>query len=294
MNVSLRQLRVFQAVARERNFSRAGEGVGLSQPAVSQAIGGLERRIGLRLLDRTTREVVLTEAGEALAARLARIVEDLDQALADVAGIASGRGGTVRVGSSPTLSANLMPACIAACAEELPGLRVVLLDRIQQDVLASVRAGEVDFGVVVEPAFDDDLAVEAVLDDPFVLVLPADHALARRKSVRWSMLDGAPLVLLDQASGSRRLIDRALETHGARCEVRQALGHPTTVFRMVERGIGLSIMPGLAAARPDASGLVVRPLAPRVERTIMLVRRRNRSLSPAAARVWELVKRVVP
>ena len=179
MNVTLRQLRVFQSVARTRNFSRTGEAIGLTQPAVSRAIGELERALGLRLLDRTTREVALTEAGRSLAARLDRALDELDATLADVAGLADADGGKVRVASSPTLSAYLMPACIAACARAAPRVRFVLLDRIQQDVLASVRGGEVDFGVVVEPPEVDDLHCEAILHDPFVLVTPQRHRLAR-------------------------------------------------------------------------------------------------------------------
>jgi DNA-binding transcriptional LysR family regulator len=290
MNITLRQLRVFRSVAEGRNFSRAGDQVGLSQPAVSRSISELESQLGLKLLDRTTREVVLTEAGQSLAARLDRVLDDLDQTLQDVAGLASARGGKVRVASSPTLSANLMPGCIASCAVQAPGIQFLLLDRIQQDVLDSVRSGEVDFGVVIEPSEADDLHCEAILDDPFVLVVPPAHRLARKAPVRWAALDGESLVLLDHASGSRRLIDQALERHGAHCEVKQQLGHPTTVFRMVEAGIGISVMPELSLPPEGLPQLVVRPLAPRVQRAIMLIRRRNRALSPLAERVWGIVR----
>jgi len=290
MNVTLRQLRVFRSVAEGRNFSRAGDQVGLSQPAVSRSILELESQLGLKLLDRTTREVVLTEAGQSLAARLDRVLDDLDQTLQDVAGLASARGGKVRVASSPTLSANLMPGCIATCAVQAPGIQFLLLDRIQQDVLDSVRSGEVDFGVVIEPSEAEDLHCEAILDDPFVLVAPPAHRLAQKASVRWTALDGESLVLLDHASGSRRLIDQALERHGAHCEVKQQLGHPTTVFRMVEAGIGISVMPELSLPPEGLPQLVVRPLVPRVQRAIMLIRRRNRALSPLAERVWGIVR----
>ena len=290
MNVTLRQLRVFRSVAEGRNFSRAGDQVGLSQPAVSRSILELESQLGLKLLDRTTREVTLTEAGQSLAARLDRVLDELDQTLQDVAGLASARGGKVRVASSPTLSANLMPGCIAACAAQAPGIQFLLLDRIQQDVLDSVRSGEVDFGVVIEPSATDDLHCEPILDDPFVLVTPLSHRFAQKASVRWTALDGQPLVLLDHASGSRRLIDQALERHGARCEVRQQLGHSTTVFRMVEAGIGISVMPGLSLPPEGLARLAVRPLTPRVQRAIMLIRRRNRALSPLAQRVWSIVR----
>ena len=290
MNVTLRQLRVFRAVAESRNFSRAGDQIGLSQPAVSRSIVELEGQLGLKLLDRTTREVALTEAGQSLAARLDRLLDELEQTLLDVQGMANARRGKVRVASSPTLSANLMPACIAACARAEPDIELVLLDRIQQDVLDSVRAGEVDFGVVIEPASPDDLQCETILADPFMLVLPPGHPFAARKQLRWQALDGAALVLLDHASGSRRLIDRALAQHGAQCVIRQQVGHPTTAFRMVEAGIGISVMPALAVPPAGLRSLVVLPLVPRIERTVMLVHRRNRAPAPLAQRVWQLIR----
>jgi DNA-binding transcriptional LysR family regulator len=289
MNVTLRQLRVFRAAALERNFSRAGNAVGLTQPAVSRSILELESQLGLKLLDRTTREVVLTEAGASLAARLDRVLDELDQTLQDVSGMASGRRGKVRVASSPTLSAHLMPACIAACARREPDIELVLLDRVQQDVLDSVRGGEVDFGVVIEPSSADDLQAEPILVDPFVLVVPPGHALARRREVRWIELAERPLVLLDHSSGSRRLIDDALRAHGVEPRVAQQLGHPTTVFRMIEAGIGIGVMPALAAAPQDLAPLRVLPLAPRVQRRVMLVHRRNRAPSLLAQRVWRLI-----
>ena len=293
MNVTLRQLRVFQSVARTRNFSRSGEAVGLTQPAVSRAILDLERGLGLRLLDRTTREVALTEAGRSLVARLARALDELDATLADVAGLADADGGKVRVASSPTLSAYLLPDCIAACARAAPRVRFLLLDRIQQDVLESVRGGEVDFAVVVEPRELDDLHCEAILHDPFVLVTPASHRLARAASVRWKALAGESLVLLDGASGSRRYIDDALERHGTPCRIEQELSHPTTVFQMVRAGIGLTVMPRLAVPPGGLPGLAMRPLLPRLERTVMLVRRHDRALSPVAERVWRIVSETV-
>ncbi|MEJ8823491.1 LysR family transcriptional regulator [Variovorax humicola] len=290
MNVTLRQLRVFLAVAESRNFSRAGNQIGLTQPAVSRSIVEFEAQLGLKLLDRTTREVALTEAGQSLAARLHRVLDELEQTLLDVQGMSNARRGKVRVASSPTLSANLMPACIAACAKVEPDIELVLLDRIQQDVLDSVRAGEVDFGVVIEPASPDDLHCETILADPFCLVVPPGHRFAGRKQLRWSALDGEALVLLDHASGSRRLIDQALQHQGAHCTVRQQVGHPTTAFRMLEAGLGISVMPSLAVPPAGFRNLQVVQLTPRIDRAVMLVHRRNRAPAPLAQRVWGLIR----
>ncbi|GAB2474323.1 LysR family transcriptional regulator [Comamonas humi] len=293
MHITLRQLQVFQHLAQGHNFSQTGTSIGLTQPAVSRSMVELEAQLGVRLLDRTTREVLLTEAGELLAQRIAPLLQELDDAFHEVADLGHAARGTVRVASSPTLSAALMPPCIAACAAHLPEVRLQLVDRLQQDVLAQVRSGEVHFGVVVEPSDTGDLDCETLLHDPFVLVCPAQHALAREQAVSWPLLRGSPLVLLDHASGSRRLMDAVLAEHGCgpeTCPVVQEVGHVTTAFRMVEAGIGLSVMPGQAIPPAGLPGLAVRPLAPERLRAIMLVRRRQRSLSSAADKVWAIVR----
>lgn len=292
MNVSLRQLRVFQAVAAHASFTRAGDEIGLTQPAVSRCVTELEQQLGLKLLDRTTREVTLTEAGRSLAVRLDRVLDELDTVLLDVAGLATLRSGRVRVASSPTLSANLMPDCIARCRLEHPGLELVLLDRIQHDALASVLSGEVDFGVVIDPVQRDDLHAEAILTEPFCLVCPTTHRLAKRRSVRWSDLASEPLVLLDHASGSRRLIDEALRAQGVQAPVAQEVGHVTTIFRMLDAGLGISIVPLLALPPGGLQGLATRSLVPRVQRRVVLVRRANRGLAPVAELAWDLVRRI--
>lgn len=292
MNVTLRQLRVFQSVAATRNFSRTGDAVGLTQPAVSRCITELEAQLGLQLLNRTTREVTLTDAGQRLAARLPRVLEELESTLQDVQEMATERRGRVRVASSPTLSANLLPECIAQAQARLPGLELVLLDRMQSAVLASVLSGEVDFGVVIDPGERDALHCETILTEPFCLACPPGHRLARKRTVRWTDLQGEPLVLLDHDSGSRRLIDRALAEHGVAHTVAQEVGHPTTIFRMLDAGLGISVIPTLALPPEGLARLAVRPLAPRVDREVMLVHRRNRALSPIAQAAWDLVKAV--
>ena len=292
MNVTLRQLQVFLSVAATHNFSRTGDQIGLTQPAVSRNITELEGQLGLQLLNRTTREVELTEAGRSLAARLPRVLEDLESTLLDVQGMATARHGKVRVASSPTLSANLLPDCIAHCQHVLPGVQIVLLDRVQNDVLASVLSGEVDFGVVIDPSEREALHCEAIYTEPFCLACPPTHRLARRRQVRWTDLANEPLVLLDHASGSRRLIDRALAQQGVNAQVAQEVGHPTTIFRMLDAGLGVSVVPMLALPPEGLPSLAVRPLQPRVDRDIVLVHRRNRALAPVAQRVWELVRDV--
>lgn len=152
MNVTLRQLRVFLAVARAHSFSRAGDTIGLTQPAVSRSISELEGELGLKLLDRTTREVVLTEVGRSLATALDRLVADLDDTLQQARQVSEQRRGRVVVASSPTVSTRLMPVYVAECAVRYPDIRMIVRDSVQVDTLQLIRTGGADFGVVVEPS----------------------------------------------------------------------------------------------------------------------------------------------
>lgn len=289
MNYSLKQLRVFVAVARAGSFSRAGQRIGLSQSAVSHSIKELEETLGVRLLDRTTREVTLTVAGQQLAVRLERVLDELNNTLLDARSTGQQLSGTVRVAASQTLSAHLMPQSIACCQQRYPAIRFVLHDRPQHWVMESIRSGEVDFGMVIDPIQATDLDGETVLAEPFLLLCRSDHPLAAQEQVSWQALNGADLVLQDYASGSRALIDEALACQGIEASIVQQIGHPATLFPMVEAGIGISVLPALALPLPESRPLVVRKLVPTVQRQLMLMRRKNRSLSGAARAVWEVV-----
>ncbi|HCN71292.1 MAG: LysR family transcriptional regulator [Pusillimonas sp.] len=298
MNISLKQLQVFRAVASERNFSRAGERIGLTQPAVSRAITELETQVNLRLIDRTTRDVKLTQAGQILAQRLPRWMDELENTLNELHSWANNRVGKVRIASSPTLSAALMPHCLALCARQAPGLQVILLDRIQHNTLGSILNGEVDFGVIVEPdeTHMRELYCETLLYDPFVVVYPGtslphlrQHAPRSHTHVPWKTLSGENLILLDHASGSRRLIDNLLNDLQIAHRIVQEVGHVTTGFEMVRAGLGINIVPGLAIPETGLQGLVVVRPTPVKHRRIMLARQRNKTLAPLANTLWDLV-----
>ncbi len=290
MNYSLRQLRVFVTVAQARSFSRAGEMIGLSQSAVSHSVKELETQIGVKLLDRTTREVVLTEAGHQLATRLERLLDELNSTLRDVGRLGQQLSGTVRVAASQTISAHLIPQCIAESNHRYPDIDFVLHDRPQQWVLESIRQGDVDFGIVIDPGAVSDLECEVVLSEPFLLLCRDDDPLASLSQVAWQALQGANPVLQDYASGSRPLIDAALAAQGVKATIVQEIGHPATLFPMVEAGIGISVLPALALPLPQGSRLTVKRFLPCIERQLMLVRRKNRSLSGAAHACWDVVR----
>ncbi|RKE36609.1 LysR family transcriptional regulator [Paraburkholderia sp. BL23I1N1] len=292
MNVTLRQLRVFIEVARLQSFSRAGDEIGLTQSAVSRCVRELEGEIGLKLIDRTTREVQLTDVGGNLVSSVSRLLTDLDDALREIREIGEQRRGRVVVAASPTIACRLMPRVVSSCGRQFPYITLGLRDDVQSDVVRKVKSGEVDFGVIIGPFSADDLLSESLMTDSFCVVSRDDHPLAAQERVAWTDLDGEQLVMLDYASGSRPIIDAVMQEYGVSATVVQELGHSATVFGLVEAGVGISVLPWLALPLPAGASLVARPLVPRAERTVELVRRRDRSLSPAAEAVWGLIRQL--
>jgi DNA-binding transcriptional LysR family regulator len=287
MNVGLRQLRVFFAVARHGSFSRAAEEVAVSQSAVSFAIQQLETELGLRLLDRTTRQVRMTAAGETLAAGGSRLIAELDSILKELKDVGERRRGRVVLACVPSVARGFMPSCVEHCAAKWPEVSFAIEDVAAKEVVAKVKRGDVEFGVSGGDIEESELHVEALARDPFVLACRRDDELARSQSVAWSKLSGRRLVMLNNTSGSRPQILDTLTRAGVHAEISVELAQPSSVLAMVEARLGIAVVPLLVAPSASDRTLTTRKLVrPSVSRTIFLLRRRDRSLSPAAAAVW--------
>jgi DNA-binding transcriptional LysR family regulator len=169
-----------------------------------------------------------------------------------------------------------------------PDIDFVLHDRPQQWVLESIRQGDVDFGIVIDPGQASDLACESVLSEPFCCSAVTTIRLPRCR--KWlAVLQGANLVLQDYASGSRPLIDAALVNQGVKATIVQEIGHPATLFPWWKPALASACCPPWRCpCRREATGR--QAITPVVERKLMLVRRKNRSLSGAAQAIWEVVR----
>lgn len=288
MNVSLQQLKVFVAVARERSFTRAAREFDLTQSAVSRCVRELEDAVELKLFDRTTRQVELTNAGASLERRIGRLLDEIELTLREERAAFDGHTGVVVIASNPVLSSAWVAQGLAACAAAFPGLIVSVRDQPQSSVLASVEQGEVDFGVVssAEPLDGDLLHAQAIFTTPLHAVLPAMHGLTRQSGVAWTRLNESPIVTLNADAGVRAALELAFSSNGMKRRPMQELGHVAAVLRMVELGLGIGVLPVDARWPVPGAGLVSRPLVPEMNLTTWLVHRRNRSLRPNASAAW--------
>lgn len=287
MNVGLRQLRVFLSVARHGSFSRAAEEVAVSQSAASLSVQQLETELGVKLLDRTTRQVRMTAVGETLAANAARLIAELDDMLKEVRDVGRQRRGRVVMACVPSVARGLMPKCVDYCSRTWPDVSFAIEDVSAKDVVTKVRRGDVEFGVSGGEIDDTELHVESLVQDPFVLVCRRNDDLMKAKSVGWTNLSDRRLVMLNNTSGSRQQIVDTLAGVGVRPQIALELAQPSSVLAMVEADLGVAVVPQLVAPHLDHPTLMTRSLTrPSVSRTICLLRRRDRSLSPAASAVW--------
>jgi len=284
-SVSLHQLRLFVTLARTRSFTRVGDEFGVTQSAVSRSIRELEDEIALRLFDRTTRQVTLTDTGRKLLSRIAPLVEELEATLRPGAGD-SAEPGVVNLASSCGLTASVLPALLASCTARLPDIAVLVMDRPQNAVLELVRSGEAQIGVVIGPDNLDEFAAEPLFADAFAAVVAVTHPLGAGERIEWHQLRGMPLLLLDDDTASLAAIEAALARHGVTGAVRQRLSQPAAVARMAEAGLGIGVLPMHAQKASPGERVRFLPLVPEATRTVMLVRRRGRALRASAAHVW--------
>lgn len=280
MNMSLRQLRAFVAVAQTGSFSRAARRIGLSQSALSQAVQQLETDLGVRLLDRTTRSVRLSTMGEEFLPGVQRLLSELDHQLQDLQDLKEHRRGYVAVACVPSVALRLLPSVLAQFQQAHPMVSVAMREVPRHQIITALRSGDVELGIANIPGDDPDLDSTFLLTDSFALVMRRDHPLAAREAVSWDEVSSARLVAMAQGTGIRLEMQRGLPVSAA---PHHEAEHPATLLAMVEAGVGVAPLPSLAWPKPDHPVLTYRPLiAPRVERQLFLIRRAGRDLSPAA------------
>ena len=290
-NVSLKQLRGFAAVVHEGSFTRAAGQLNLSQSALSALIRTLEAELGVKLFDRTTRRLEMTEAARELLPAVQRLLADLDRVAGDMRDVALRRRGRVRIGTTPLLAASLMPGLLSSFAKAYPEIELKLLDASADQLLAQMRQGELDLVLATFDEPEHDIEAEPLLRDPMVAVCARGHALACKMPLRWADLLDQPLLLLREGSGLRALVERCFAPIGGCPAPAMELTHITTAMAMAAAGMGVAILPAYALRVSKLASLnevVALPLqAPAVAREVSLAHLRQRSLSPAAQAMRE-------
>ena len=248
MNLSTRQMRAFLQVARVGNFTRAAEQAHITQAGLSILIREMERQLGCRLFDRTTRMVSLTPAGRRLLPVVERLVTELDDVAAELGAEGDAARQTLRIAATPLVSSQLLPWVFASFRAAHPHVALRLFDADLRDVEATVAAGEADLGLgfFFKAAPGLDRAPVGRFELMRVTQAAADGAPVGR--VPWSALRGAALIGLPPGNPIQKVIDRQLGEIGLADAKRPAFNFFGTLISMVEAGFGTAVMPTFALA----------------------------------------------
>jgi len=281
--VTLRQMRAFVAVAQDGSITQAAKRVHLTTSALSMLVSSLEGELGVRLFERTTRRLVLTEAGAELLPTIQTVFDELDSALEGLRQSSHRRSGRLSLATSPLLGATLVPSLLASFLKEHASVRVELLDLPVNAIAEAVRSGHVDFGVCTQDAEVPDLVSTVLFQDSLMLACLPTHPFANRRSVRWTELVGEKLVLLTRGAGLRSLVEHGFAAHGETIEPAFEVSQVTTAVGLVEVGLAVSILPSYALASARSVGVVQVPLIdPVVDRNIVALTAPQRKLTQAS------------
>jgi DNA-binding transcriptional LysR family regulator len=283
----LNDLQAFRAVAELSSFRKAAESIHISQPAFSRRIEKLEEALGVRLLDRTTRRVNLTAVGRDFDRKVQQLLDELDNTLLGIRGVAATRMGEVTIACVPSTVYYYLSQVISRYHERYPKIRVKVFDASANDVLSAVVRSEADFGLNFIGAQEGDIVFSPLLEERFVAACRRDHALAKKKRVSWTELAQFDYISVSKASGNRLLLDQALAGVPGRPQAIYEAQHVTTMLGLVEAGLGVAAVPSMAMPGADHPLLVSVPLVdPVITRKVGLIRRKGRTLSPAAQQLY--------
>ena len=292
--MELRQLRYLVALAEERHFTRAAAREHIAQPALSQQIRRLETEVGLALVERTTRRVAMTDAGELLVARARRILAEVEDAQAELATLAGVKGGRLAVGALHTMGPLDLSLLLASFHRNHPDVELTVREQSSEELAEMLRDDEIDlaFLSVTEHIQSRGLELHRLVTEEIVVVLPTQHELARRDSLELADLVDSPFIGFRPGSRLRELLESSAATAGFEPRIALESNESRRIRSLVSSGLGVAILPLSDAAGPGAPVAVARLLKPSMTRDVTLASRANRRHSPAAQAFFALTLHV--
>ena len=256
--MNLRDLRYLIALADLRHFGRAAAACHVSQPTLSTQIRKLEEELGVQLIERAPRQVMLTPVGVDIVERARRIVADVEQMRESARRTVDPEAGSVRLGLFPTLAPYLLPHVVPNIRVRFPRLELLLVEEKTEVVLQMLREGRLDAAVLALPLHEDWLETELLFEEPFILAMPLDHPLARHRELKLSELSEQHLLLLEDGHCLRDQALAVCQLAGAGEKEGFRATSLETLRQMVAAGVGMTLLPILAVKPPVPSSGSIR------------------------------------
>lgn len=241
LHLTLRQLRVFESVARHLNFSRAAEELHLSQPAVSMQIKQLEENVGLALFEQMGKRIFLTDAGKELhqySRAIARQLADMEAALNQLKGLEQG---SLKVAVVSTAN-YFLPPVLAKFCQRHPGIKVSLSVGNRESVLRQLAENETDLAVIGKPPEGMDLVAEPFLPNPLVVIAAPDHPLAKKRGIALKALEAETFLVREPGSGTRNAMERFFAQHKLKLNLGNEMSTNEAIKQAVQAGMGLGVV----------------------------------------------------
>ncbi len=248
---------VFRAVAECLSFRRAAEELYLTQPAVSLQVKALEEDLNVQLLDRTGSRVMLTPAGHKLLTYARRVNALLLKAEREVTALSGEHAGQLALGASTTIAQYVLPRMIADFHTTHPRVNTTLISGNTEHIVRAIARQEIALGLIEGPARSREVRTESFLADEIVLIVPAAHAWAERSSVACAEIASTPLLMRERGSGTRRVVEEALDKHGVRrsaLQIVMELDSTEAIKSAVEAGLGSGFVSYWAIAKDQRTG----------------------------------------
>jgi len=292
--MNLRQLRYLVALSDEQHFTRAAAREHVAQPALSQQIRSLEAEVGLALVQRTTRRVAMTEAGELLVARARRALAELDAAQAELQSLAGVQGGRLSVGALHTMGPVDLSLLLATFHERYPAVELTVREQSSEELAAMLRDDEIDlaFLSVTERIQSRELRLRPLVSEELVVALATDHALAGRGRLRLGDLAGESFISFREGARLRELLVSAAAGAGFEPRIALESNESRRIRSLVSHGLGVAILPRSDVEGPGAAVAVCDLVEPPLTRDVTLAARAERRPSPAAEAFGALVEEV--
>jgi LysR family hydrogen peroxide-inducible transcriptional activator len=288
--MEMHQLRYVVAVARTRNFTRAAEQCHVSQPSLSQQVQKLEEELGERLFDRMKREAKLTPHGQAFLSHAVRILEEMEAARREAIDAHGLLRGTLTLGVLPTIAPYLLPEALAEFTKKFPGVEIVVQEDTTARLLKLANAYEIDFALASRPIQDERLEVKDLFSEELLLALPPGHRLTRKRTVSAADLETERLIIMKEG---HCLGDQVLGFCGGG-DLQPVISFRSaqleTIQSLVHAGLGISLIPAMAAQQDRADAPVYRPLqAPKPARNITTIWPKQRPPGRAANEFLKMI-----
>ncbi|MGW3950692.1 LysR substrate-binding domain-containing protein [Streptomyces sp. NPDC004752] len=244
---SLSQLRAFAAVAEHLHFRDAATAIGMSQPALSGAVSTLEETLGVTLLERTTRKVLLSPAGERLAVRAKAVLAEVGALLEEAEAVRAPFTGALRLGVIPTVAPYLLPTVLRMVHDRYPDLDLRVYEEQTASLTDGLATGRLDLLLLAVPLGIPGITELPLFDEDFVLVMPPDHRLGGREGIPREALKELNLLLLDEGHCLRdQALDICREAGRADAPVATTAAGLSTLVQLVAGGLGCTLLPRTA------------------------------------------------